>query len=295
MNVGAIPVELRDRPQWVVWRLEQRDGKRTKVPYRADGAGRASSTDPTTWSTFDSAVAGSEALDADGIGYVFSADDPFAGVDLDGALSEADRGAIMVALDSYTETSVSGTGAHVIVRASLNGHPRNRRGPFEVYESGRYFVVTGNHVRGTPTTIEPRQAQLEDVLARFLPAPETGRSSTDPQPVGLDDRDLLDRAMRARNGSEFQRLWNGDTAGHSSHSEADLALCSMLAFWTGRDPERINRLFRSSGLMRPKWDRGDYRTRTIDAAIAGCRDVYEQRTQGQKSVESEAQKTGFLT
>jgi putative DNA primase/helicase len=99
----AIPIELRDRPQWVVWRLEERDGKPTKVPYRSDGEGRASSTDPATWGTFDAAVAGSEALAANGIGYVFSADDGYVGVDLDDGLSESDRGAIMGTLDSYAE------------------------------------------------------------------------------------------------------------------------------------------------------------------------------------------------
>jgi putative DNA primase/helicase len=82
-SFDAIPVELRERPQWVVWRLEKRDGDDTKVPYRADGGGRASVTDPSTWSTFDEAIAGAKAIAADGIGYVFSADDPFTGADLD--------------------------------------------------------------------------------------------------------------------------------------------------------------------------------------------------------------------
>jgi len=151
----AVPEELRSRPQWVCWRLVEREGepKPTKEPWQADGRRRASSTDPSTWSTFEEATAAASAGGFDGIGYVFSADDPYVGVDLDAGLREADRGAIMAALDSYAETSVSGTGVHVIVRASLNGS-RRRSGPFEVYERGRFFVVTGNHVRGTPATIE---------------------------------------------------------------------------------------------------------------------------------------------
>ena len=277
MNVATIPAELKDRPQWVVWRLEQRDGKKTKVPYRADGSGRASSTEAATWATFDAAVAASETLAADGVGFVFTKDDPFVGVDLDEGLSEPDRAAVMLALDSYTETSFSGNGAHVFVRATLNGHGRNRKGPFEVYEHGRYFCVTGAHVRGTPTSIEDRQAQLERVLDEFLPAPPVHARvhAREPRPVDLDDRDLLEKAMGARNGSKFVALWNGDTAGYPSQSEADHALCSLLAFWTGRDPDRVDRMFRASGLMREKWERADYRARTIDAAIAGTRDVYE--------------------
>ena len=95
------------------------------------------------------------------------------------------------------------------------------------------------------------------------------------QPVDLDDQELLDRAMRARNGSDFAALWDGRWQDrYGSQSEADLALCSLLAFWTGRNPDRIDRMFRASGLMRPKWERDDYRQRTLDAAIAGCRDTY---------------------
>lgn len=276
MNVAAIPVELRERPQWVVWRREEREGKPTKIPYRADAGGRASSTDPSTWSGFDAALAAAEALAVDGIGFVFSSADPYVGVDLDDL--DADAGAVMLALDSYAERSVSGRGAHVIVKARLNGHPRHRSGPIEIYDEGRYFVVTGDHLAGTPETIEERQAELEMVLAEFLPAPEPRQLSNaldSSDPVDLDDQELLEKAKRVPNGPNFERLWNGDTSGYPSQSEADLALCDLLVYWFGRDPARIDRLFRSSGLYRPKWDRDDYRERTIKKAIAGCKNVYK--------------------
>lgn len=86
-----IPAELRERPQWVIWRRAERDGKTTKVPYRCDGSGMASSTDPSTWSTYESAIASTGARIADGIGYVFSADDLYVGVDLDTLDSDAGR------------------------------------------------------------------------------------------------------------------------------------------------------------------------------------------------------------
>ncbi len=276
VNVATIPAELRSRPQWVVWRLEQRDGKPkpTKVPYRADGSGRASSKDSTTWSTFDMAVAASAT--ADGIGYVFSADDPYVGVDLDDGLSEADRAAVMLVLDSYTETSFSGDGAHVIIRASLNGDGRHPHG-FGVFDQRRFFVVTGMHVRGTPTTIEPRQDELDQVLARYLPATVTAGNSREPQPVDLADQEILDLAANAANGADFEQLWQGNLNGHPSQSEADLDLCGRLAFWTGADPNRIDRIFRAHGLMRPKWDtrRGDstYGAQTIAKALEGCSDT----------------------
>jgi hypothetical protein len=273
VSLKAIPADLRERPQWVLWRYEERDCKRTKAPWQArHPERRASSTDSNTWATIEEAVAAED--QADGLGFVFSAEDPFFGVDLDGELSEGDKGAILLMLDSYSEHSVSGTGYHVIGRGKLPDGSRNRRGPIEIYDSGRFFVMTGAHVRGTSETIEERQAELEEVIAHFLPANEEARASSPPQPVDVEDEDLLDRARRARNGADFERLWTGDTSAYPSHSEADLALCSHLAFWTGRDPERIDRMFRASGLYREKWERGDYRTATIEEALAGCRDVY---------------------
>ena len=103
---------------------------------------------------------------------MFSKDDPYVGVDLDTFDTEA--AAIVSALGSYTEASVSGRGAHVIVRGSLNGHPRNRKGPIELYGEGRYFVVTGEHMQGTPATIEERQTELEEVLEHVRAARDAG-------------------------------------------------------------------------------------------------------------------------
>ncbi len=269
-----IPVELRERPQWVLWRFEERDGKATKAPHRAsDPSSRASATDPATWAPFE--VAAEAASLADGLGYVFAEDDPYCGVDLDacrdpetGSLSP-EAGGIVAALDSYSEASPSGTGVHVLVEAQLPPEGANRNGRIEMYDRNRYFTVTGEHVRGTPETIEERQAKLDEVRALFLPPPKNGSAPLVRRPVDLDDRDLLDKAFAARNGAHFEALWNGDTTGYPSASEADLALCGMLAFWTGGDADRIDRLFRSSGLMRPKWEREDYRTRTIEAVIGG--------------------------
>jgi putative DNA primase/helicase len=278
VNVNAIPAELRDLPRWVVWRWEPdpaKPDKPRKPPYRVDDHDRhASSTKPETWGTFAQAIAVVEAGSADGIG--FALEPPFVGIDLDEDLSQVDQYAVMLVLDSYSERSPSGDGHHVVIRASLNGHGRHPQG-IGVFQTDRFFYFTGDHVRGTPTTIEERQAQLDDVLARFLPAPQVDRSTArELQPVDLGDQELIDKALGARNGSDFSALWNGDTSGYDDdHSRADLALCGLLAFWTGRDADRIDRMFRASGLFREKWNRDDYRERTIDAAIIGCRDVYE--------------------
>ena len=292
--LDPIPVEMRARDQWVCWRYVHRAGrsKPTKEPWRADGSGRASTADPATWTTFENASAALERGPFDGLGYVFAADDPYAGVDLDGCIDQHGdvhpaAAEIVNQLDSYTERTPSGAGMHVIVKATLRGKRHSTAGTgwgdkFEVYDRGRFFTVTGN---GSGELGE-RQAQLDVLMADIFPTPTPARSS--PRANGHvtnDDQELLRRAFAARNGGKFGDLWAGrweDT--YSSQSEADLALCGFLAFWTGCDPERIDRLFRTSALMRPKWRRADYRERTITAAIAGCREVYDPEPDGDRRV-----------
>jgi putative DNA primase/helicase len=94
--------------------------------------------------------------------------------------------------------------------------------------------------------------------------------------VDLSDNELLKRARKARDGAKFMALYDaGDYAGFPSRSEAHLSLCSLLAFWTGRDATRIDHLFRQSALYDERWDRLDYCERTIAAAIENCDNVYQ--------------------
>jgi hypothetical protein len=281
VNVGAIPAELRDLDRWVVWRWEpdpEDPEKRRKPPYSPHAPDRyASSTDSTTWGTFEQAVAVVEAGRADGIG--FALEPPYVGVDIDDKLPEVEQHAILLALDSYSERSASGTGHHAVLRGDLNGRGKHPAG-FGVFQTDRFFYFTGDTDLdlGLPETIEERQIELEMVLAQYLPAmPAQERVASRPVvAVDLDDRDLLGQARAAKHGSAFDLLYQGNIAGYDSRSEADLALCSKLAFWTGRDPERIDRMFRASGLMRDKWERDDYRNRTIETAIEGCSEVYSR-------------------
>ncbi len=120
-------------------------------------------------------------------------------------------------------------------------------------------------------------------LAQEKPEPRQARharSLWDAGGTALDDAELLRRARASANGEKFANLWDGDTSDYANgdnegRSEADLALCSLIAFWTGPDEDRIDGLFRQSGLMRPKWDErhyGDGRTYgqgTIEHALAG--------------------------
>jgi putative DNA primase/helicase len=181
-------------------------------------------------------------------------------------------------------------GLRIFIRAKLP--PKDRKiGHFECYESGRYLTVTGNHLEGTPTTIEHRQAEMEavhtEMFAERNRPRSNGKASTASVPPDLEDGELLGRAFRAKNGEAIWRLFHGDISQYGSHSEPDLALCGHLGFYTGPDPGKLDRLFRSSDLCRPKWDEprrdSTYGRITIDRALSGNREYYDSSRNGNGS------------
>jgi primase/DNA polymerase family protein len=288
VNEQAIPHALVARSQWIVWRylVTRPDEKPRKVPCAPTTGGFASSTNPATWGTWEEALAAYRRGGWEGVGYVFAADDSMAGIDLDNCIDAA-TGAIMPwaqaiieAFDSYTERSPSGRGVHILIQGTMPGGKGRKCGPYEAYSQGRYFTVTGDWLSETPATIEPRQSELERFLATRLPERQPASSAQSekqghhqPMEHALDDDALLAKMWRAKNGAKVEALWNGDVSGHPSRSDADFALCAHLAWWTNGDGDRIDRLFRRSGLMREKWDerRGEqtYGERTISGALDG--------------------------
>lgn len=296
MNPNALPIELRHHEQWVCWASRERNGKRTKIPIDPSTGAFASTADPDTWSTFDGALSHLRSPDVTGIGFVFTSDDPYVGVDLDdcrdaetGKLTD-DVVSIVKRLGSYTEISPSGTGLHILVRGELPEGKR-RRGSVEIYSEGRFFTMTGNRLVGTPQRVRLQEEALRDIHRTYVAAPENesrGRVHENVPPAreleftsGLDDETLLEKAAAATNGEKFSALWNGNTAGYDSQSEADMALCCLLAFWTGGDSKQMNRLFRHSGLIREKWDEvhysdgATYGERTLQRAIKTTDEFYE--------------------
>ena len=298
----AIPETLRERDQWVCWRDEERDGKPTKIPVTPGAGGFASSTESETWASFEAALEYTETAHADGVGFVFTDDDPIVGVDLDDCrdpeTGDVDDAAldIIERLDSYTEVSPSGTGYHVLLTGELPDG-RNRRGSVELYDTARFFTVTSDHVERTPTRVARRQDALTAIHREYVQettrdtaaesgqrgsgddqSPTTGAADVD---VDLEDEDLLEKARNASNGEKFERLWNGNTVGYDSQSEADMALCCLLAFWTGGDRTQMDQLFRQSGLHREKWDDvhyadgSTYGKKTIDRAITTTSEFYD--------------------
>jgi putative DNA primase/helicase len=318
-DFSAIPAELTALPQWVCWHYETRNGKQTKPPIQAQSNGKllyAASDNPATWSDFATAVKAKTRLNLEGIGLNVWEGDRLTGIDMDkiidpvtGALDPLAAEAVGRFSGTYTEISPSGTG----IRIWCYGKP-GRTGKvvgkvkwLEVYAhpSHRYLTVTGNPWPGSATTVTHQQDALDWLHSRFMAKTdstegETQGSSNAPHqsPVeaslDLDDAALLDKARNAKNGSSFNALWSGDTSRHGGdHSSADMALLNALAFWTNKDSDRMDRLFRQSGLMRPKWDvvhdpegQRTYGQISIDKAIADCREGYsgKKKAANQQSV-----------
>jgi len=282
--------------QWVLWRWNVRDEKRTKVPYMPHHPNRkAKPNDPSTWSDSQTAYAVLQDQHCDGVGFVFASDDPYTGIDLDkcrnpetGELAPWAQG-IIENLQSYTEVSPSGTGVHILVQATLPTGSR-RKGTIEMYDSLRFFCMTGQHLEGTPLMIEPRQEEVTSLHVRTFSnkkeSDSKGTVQTDKQQTGLTDEEIIQKAPMAVNGGKFKKLWNGAWEDYPSQSEADLALCGQLAFWTGHNPEQLDRLFRQSQLIRPKWDErhyGDgttYGKKLIEKVLTDLGAVYQPQGNG---------------
>jgi hypothetical protein len=269
-----VPDELKQLPQWVVWKYVERGGKPTKPPFQPNGK-FANSMDRDTWSTFDKVVAAKSAFE--GIGFVFSADDTYAGIDLDQCFDDDEclypwAEPVVEALQGlcYGEYSPSGKGLHFIVRGKLPKGIRNKVGmgdgkqAIEVYAVGRYFTVTGR-CYGSNMTIgsDPIDffAVLPDEFRVSQPAAPAAATNKVTTPGDRTVAQVLQKALSARNGHEVSQLMYGGH-GITDASLADAKLGRHLAFYCGGDYELWVSCMRQSCLVRDKWDREDYMQRT---------------------------------
>ncbi len=264
MSFEHIPAEMKSRPQWVAWSLVERAGKKTKLPINPKNGQLARTDAPATWGTFEQAIRTGKQLN--GIGYVFSADDPFCGIDLDGHIDEE----LIAWFGSYAERSQSGTGAHIIIRGVLGDGRKGDK--YEAYDRTRFFVMTGDVLHDGP--IVEAQAKLDEFLKTAFPPPEPVQK-VDLSGILKPAGDVLDLIRASAQADKFNMLWSGDWTVYESQSNADAALLAILRFWTGGDKDASFLLFAQSGLCRPKWtDRQDYRESTWKAIDSGP--VYEQ-------------------
>ena len=254
-----LPDELKALRQWAVWRAELRPGKSkpAKAPYQTRTGHRARTDLPATWGTYPQALARFQQGGWDGLGFVFTAGDPYAGIDLDDCRNvETEEiapwaGQIVAEMQSYTEISPSGRGLHILVRATLPDHVGRKQGAVELYDTERYFAVTGKRLTGRPATIEERQTQVEALYASLAPEESAPLPLARHPAAALarTDAEVLARALAAPNGAKFQAFWSGELSayrdthtGHVDQSRADFALCLLLAYWTNKDAEQMDRV-----------------------------------------------------
>lgn len=304
-----IPQELKNLPNWICWKAVPQprpdDPEHIgKIPINPRTGGKAQSNNPDTWTDFDTALKASE--QHSGIGFMFG-NSPFFGVDIDGIEPDIreflDGGNGIVsefihALRSYAELSPSGKGIHIICRGELPQGAR-RRGNVEMYDSGRFFTVTGNSIGGYADVADCTEAikplhekylggARSEPAQRIVKFGAKNTSSFDDEvaccakltaPLPCSVSEVLEAASRAKNGSRFQALYAGNCSEYASQSEADMAFCNMLAFWTGRNAALMDEIFRNSGLMRDKWDRrqsgSTYGALTIQKACEQCTNIYQ--------------------
>ena len=275
VKLNEIPDELIARNQWVAWRDEYKEnGKMIKIPINPNTGSNARTNDPDTWASFDEAVKFYQDNDLAGIGFVFSEEDPFVGIDLDECIKGnliPDAKAIVNKINSYTEISPSGKGLHIIVKGKLpeGGH---RNGNIEIYDNGRFFTVTGNRVPGSPGTIAHGQTIINSMHDGFFTSSKKN-----------NEKKITATTSQRYDEEKFQALFRGNWETYASQSEADLALCQFLVKKVGNDPDAIDRSFRESGLFRPKWDEAHYSDgqtygqKTIQKALQSITKNYPQK------------------
>lgn len=294
-----------------------RPGKTDKFALHRTGGYRVDHTDPAHWMSVEEAIAAQYALGADGIGFHIGADAPFWFLDIDSALTPAGWSPVAQQLcqiftGAAMEVSSSGKGLHLFGTGTVPPHgTRLKEHGLEFYTSGRFVALTG--IQATGNAAIDFSALMPSFVAQWFPpsaaagnaAPTRADWTTEPVPEwrgSIDDDELIRRACRTNGlasltGADFYDLWhdNADRLALSyppdpgspdayGASEADSALATRLAFWTGKNCERIRAIMRRSALARDKWEREDYLMRTILNAVAICSDVCKDRREASASI-----------
>ncbi|MCK5127606.1 MAG: hypothetical protein KAR42_15220 [candidate division Zixibacteria bacterium] len=284
----------------------------SKVPVNPSTLEKIDPHLPTSWMNADTALFLGKQLNL-GVGFVFTENDPFFFFDIDNCYngngwSDLANNICAQFSGCAMEVSRSGTGLHILGTGNPE-HVRCKNIPLnlEFYTSKRYVALTGTGITGD---ISYQPVGLQDLVNAYFTGDVAQDADWTDGPVeewnGPEDDDkLIKKALKSKSGgsmfggrASFKELWTaeGDKLGEVypdqgglrafDSSSADAALTQHLAFWTGKDCERIDRLFRQSKLMREKWDtREDYRTRTILHAVGHCKKVYGTKRKSVAPVE----------
>lgn len=290
--LSNIPDELKQLNNWCVWKFEKRNGKRTKIPFNAATGEFAKSNDKSTWSSYETAV---NAEGVDGIGFFF--EPPYLGIDIDDIDDDLHRfkqgdkldnivSEFNEAFKSYTEVSPSGNGLHIIVKGKIPGS-RRRKGNIEMYDSGRFFTMTGKTIGKYKDVTEVSEQVFKTIYEKYLPDNTVKYPTTNNYQENihnLSEIDVINEIYNSKQAKLFDDLMKGNYEPYyTSHSEADMALANILAFWCARDYSQMDSIFRQSNLYRDKWDEkrknSTYGEQTLFKAINEANNIYTPKQQ----------------
>lgn len=282
-----IPDELKQLNNWCVWKFQERNGKKTKIPFNAETGEFAKSNDKTTWSSYETAV---NAEGVDGIGFFF--EPPYLGIDIDDIDDDLHRyrhgdkldnivNEFNEAFKSYTEESPSGNGLHIIVKGKIPGN-RRRKGNIEMYDSGRFFTMTGKRIGKYKEVTETSERVFKTIYDKYLPDNTVKYPTPDNYQQNihnLSEIDVINEIYKSKQSKLFDDLMKGTYEPYyNSHSEADMALANILAFWCAKDYTQMDSIFRQSNLYREKWDEkrknSTYGEQTLFKAINEANNIY---------------------
>lgn len=292
---GQIPAELKQLKRWGVykkiWKPERK--KFTKIPINPMTGNGGKTNDESTWTDFKTALAAVSRLNLDGLAFYFKP--PYIGIDVDNVADDIEEfthgdtdnivSDFMKHTNSYSEISLSGKGLHIIVKGTINGEKRRHKN-CEMYEDGRFFAMTGNFF-GNPDNNLIREVNVDYLYKKYIEPESKVVDLFHPSTVKANDlatNDIIKAAATSRSGERFQRLYRGEWEGlYSSQSEADMSFANDLAFWTAKDFGKMDEIFRSSGLMRDKYDekhgKATYGVGLLNKAIADTSRTYQPKEQ----------------
>lgn len=264
--------ELKNQRQWINWNYQiTKGGKKTKVPISYKGYSTGTSSNyKNTWIDYNSL-----SNKYDGIGVIFT--NGLCGIDIDHKdYDDPIAKDIIDTMNTYTELSPSGNGYHILFTVDLNRIPtcinelgkrkldikyyqKNPHNQVECYIDGltnRFFTFTGNNINDKD--ICERTDELLIILNKYMLRDDSTKI----------DKKIIDKIRKSKQANKFHRLYDlGDKSDYDNDdSSADMGLCCILAYYT-QDFNQIDRIFRTSKLMRNKWNREDYRYSTITKAI----------------------------
>jgi hypothetical protein len=303
-----VPSQLKELQIWLPFRTSPRpSGGVNKIPYNRHGR-KAKYTDPVEWMWFNDALKQMHKGGYAGLGIVVSKEMGLLAIDFDHCISNgALDGSVerhVAGLNTYTEISFSGDGLHAIAYAALPWKANRRENScVEMYDDRRFFVVTGNHLQGSPDEIVENQTAVDrlhlqvfgqqQVVPCFPPQQSgcdiitllyTEREGGDAAPAAVLYSDEMVLAAVEKD-AVAHRYFEG-APGAVDLSGADFALAYKLAFYSGSNYDQMRRLFLRSALVREKTLSArvdsDYLGITLRAAIAKQKGCWVPRTRPAK-------------